>query len=161
MKGDYTKLKCQESCFVNDFYRRCKFIPMPYQQLVMPNLLNEYKTQNSTPQMKKLCNLNYVASKESVSCKRKCPIECNRDIYEIRANKLYESGKNELWGYVFYRSRLLERISEKLKYSVSEVVSLLGGNFGLLLGLSGIGILELLVILILIVMRKYRYYLYH
>ena len=155
MKGEYTKLKCQESCFVNDFYRRCKFIPMPYQQLVMPNLLNEYKTQNSTPQMKMSCNLNYTASKESLSCKRKCPVECNRDVYEVKVNKNFQINKNELWGYVFQRSGLLAIVEEKLKYSVSEVVSLLGGNFGLLLGLSGIGMLELLVIFVLIVMRKY------
>ena len=151
----YTKRNCQDSCLIRRMHRKCGDVL-------------DYLTQYLTPEMKMMkINRNEAEIRKCLheiwkeylewnlpqkGCN--CPYPCDEITFKQEPVRV-EKSKNWVF-YMRYRERSILTLSEVPLYTLSSILSSLGGNMGLMAGLSVLSVAEILIYCIMTIMRAIR-----
>ena len=156
--GKYTEMKCWATCFARVAMNLCRFIPEPYPSLVLKAWLNRFVNLSYDTGKNARCIYQIYDGKHPTEyewCLKKCNAGCERVLFDLEVEKLFRTTDSTMLSiYLYYPTLLSESVTERLKYTWSEIIGLIGGTFGLLTGLSALSVIELFVIIILFVMQK-------
>ena len=169
--GVYTTHNCQVSCYWLEFYHRCGDIG-PSLRRYMPESLNP-KRNNHTKIQYALCSMKFHqdqinrGTNESCFCPLPCkgetfsatisaskwPSEADLHFYKIMFSKALGINSSHITNNfvrenflrlnIFYDDVGYRILSEQIKYSVTELLSNIGGQLGLWMGLSAFSVVEI------------------
>lgn len=161
MKGEaYIQANCFELCFDLDYIENN---PCNCTILTLGNVWSECfinnrvkSIANCTSDYKIFFYKNSLAEK----CAKYCPLECDSISYSVTANSYtskQRSGKNDVIVYVFFRSLKYTLISQQPKMQEFDLISNIGGIFGLFIGLSFVTLFEIAEILLQILFTFFNF----
>ena len=80
------------------------------------------------------------------NCAKYCPLECESHSYALEISSLQNPGKTRI--KMFYRSLKFTQVRQEPKMQLIDLVSNIGGTFGLFIGISFVSLFEITEILV-------------
>ncbi len=142
----YTQVNCLKLCFELDYIEKnpCNCSINTTLGNVWSDCFVGFDQRN-----KERCTMKYKTnfSKDSVveKCAQYCPLECDSTFYtySLSSGELTPGVTNTTTFRVFYNSLKVAVISQKPKTQLFDLVSNIGGIFGLFIGLSFVSLFEI------------------
>ena len=105
-----------------------------------------YETDNSNICMDNPCVIDVSQNISKLNFSHLCPLECNMTIYTTSVEKYYveTSDVHQINVLVYFESFKYKKISQVAKMTLPDIISTIGGTFGLFLGLSLLSFIEIL-----------------
>jgi hypothetical protein len=89
---------------------------------------------------------NFYEKNLTENCANYCPLECESHSYALEISSLQTPGKTRI--KMFYRSLKFTQIRQEPKTQLIDLVSNIGGTFGLFIGISFVSLFEITEILV-------------
>ncbi|XP_020714287.1 uncharacterized protein LOC101456160 [Ceratitis capitata] len=136
---NYSDMECAELCVFQDLATESNCTG-PWMNGVAQNPCNNSKSMRNL-----IKNYGvYYDSEEDIECDCKRP--CDARIYStfIQSRKTLHSGQRYTQIWVYYSTKLVTMIEERLSYDTTQFIADIGGSLGFLLGLSVLGLIGIL-----------------
>lgn len=145
----YTQERCFEWCFELDYIekRPCDCTSIELGE-VWKRCFIDSKKSKCIWEYKSVFYSKHLVEK----CTKYCPLECISVSYDIRSNSI--SNYNHTRIKVYYGNLKYTSIKQEAKTQLIEVISDIGGTFGLLIGFSFVTFFEIIELLIEILLNS-------
>ena len=150
----YSQEKCLELCFDLDYIETN---PCECGQVNLGDVWNkcwyyyEKKTRNSCTWKYKV---NFYSKSILEKCSKYCPLECTSLSYDIRSSTMLNMNITRV--KIYLSSLKYTMISQEPKTQIIDLISNIGGTFGLLIGFSFVTFFEIFELLIEIFIKTFE-----
>ena len=151
----HTKRNCYDSCLVRRMYSKCGDVLDYLTPYLTPEM--KIKRSNEKEEETRMClyaiwkkHLEWGIPQEGCNC----PHPCHEISFKQEPAK-FANADNWVF-YMRYRERSILTFSEVPLYSLSSILSSLGGNMGLMAGLSVLSIAEILIYAVMTIIKAVR-----
>lgn len=143
----YSRVKCLELCFDLEYIEnnQCQCSSVTIGNVWQQCWLElEKKNQSSCTWYFKQ---NFYTSSITEKCAKYCPLECTQISYSVEISSIHLVNSSLTKLKVFYRSLKFTSITQEPKILLIDLVSNIGGTFGLFVGVSFVTIIEIIEVL--------------
>ena len=161
--GNYTVGKCRMSCYIKEILRLCGSIQLTFRAVLRDKtVLDKYFRDRSVDEMKMCFHNNYKEITEGPirkKCVDECRSPCNEHVYKITQRYEPNPGAGTRVRLFFYFHSLKETVIEQVpRLDLPTLLANLGGQLGLMTGISVISVVELLLWFSLFVVDRTHFF---
>ncbi|XP_039951083.1 acid-sensing ion channel 4-A isoform X2 [Bactrocera neohumeralis] len=135
----YSDMKCAELCVFDDLATKTNCTG-PWMTGILQQPCDNSKSMRALIKDYGI----YYESDDDIECDCKRP--CNARIYStfIQSRKQLNSGQQYTQVWIYYSTKLVSMVEERLSYDTTQFIADIGGSLGFLLGLSVLGLIGIL-----------------
>lgn len=158
----YEQVNCLELCFDLDYITNnsCNCSSMANNTISIGKVweqcfrkINDRTIKSCTMNVKS----NFYEQSLVDKCSNYCPLECDSYSYTVNTNSLYQSIENKVTIFVYYRTLKYTLITQQPEMVISDLVSNVGGIFGLFIGISFLSFIEIIEIITEVIFSIFSY----